>query len=54
MSPVFRPRHFQQRVQALFKVIALDGPLGKVKHHSIRMEFQKCMCTQINFFFVDS
>ena len=33
-------RHFQYSVEMFFKVIALDGPLGKVKYHAICAEFQ--------------
>ena len=40
MNPVFVARHFQYRVEAFFKEIVLDGSLGKVKYHVIRVEFQ--------------
>ena len=40
MNPVILARHFQYRVEVFFKVIVIDGPLGKVKYHAIRVEFQ--------------
>ena len=40
LNPVLLARHFQYRVETFFQVIILDGPLGKVKHHAIRIEFQ--------------
>ena len=40
LNPVFVARHFQYRVELFFKDIVLNGPLGKVKHHVIRVEFQ--------------
>ena len=33
-------RHFQFRVEMLFKEIILDGPVGKTKYYVIRVEFQ--------------
>ena len=33
-------RHFQYRVEMFFKVIVLDGALGKTQYHAIRVEFQ--------------
>ena len=39
-NPVLLARHFQYRVEMFFKVIVIDGPLGKVKYHAIRIEFQ--------------
>ena len=39
-NAVLLARHFQYRVEMFFKVIAIDGPLGKVKYHAIRIEFQ--------------
>ena len=33
-------RQFQYRVDVFFKVIIIDGPLGKSKHYAIRLEFQ--------------
>ena len=32
--------YLQYRAEMLFKVIVVDGPLGKVKYHAIRVEFQ--------------
>ena len=40
MNPVLLARHFQYRVELFFKVIVINGPLGKVKYHAIRVEFQ--------------
>lgn len=39
-NPVLLARHFQYRVEVFFKEIIVDGPLGKVKYHAIRVEFQ--------------
>ena len=39
-NPVLAARHFQYIVQMFFKVIALDGPLGKTHYYAIRVEFQ--------------
>ena len=39
-NPVLLARHFQYRVETFFKEIISDGPLGKVKYHAIRVEFQ--------------
>ena len=40
MNPVLLGRHFQYRVDLFFKVIVINGPLGKVKYHATRVEFQ--------------
>ena len=40
MNLVLLARHFQYRVEVFFKVIVINGPLGKVKYHAIRVEFQ--------------
>ena len=40
LNPVVLARHFQYRVEVFLKVIIIDGPLGKVKYHAIRVEFQ--------------
>ena len=40
LNPVVLARHFQYRVETFFKVIVLNGPLEKVKCHTIRVEFQ--------------
>ena len=40
MNPVLLARHFQYRVELFFKVIVINGPLGKVKCHAARVEFQ--------------
>ena len=40
MNPVLVVRHFQYRVEVLFKEILVDGPLGKIKYYVIRFEFQ--------------
>ena len=39
-NPVLLARHFQYRVEVFFTEIIIDGPLGKVKYHAIRVEFQ--------------
>ena len=39
-NQVLLAAHFQYRVEMFFKVIVIDIPLGKVKYHAIRMEFQ--------------
>ena len=39
-NPVLVARHFQYRVEIFFKVIVLDGPLGKTRYYAIRVEFQ--------------
>ena len=39
-NPVLVARHFQYRVEIFFKVIVLDGPLGKTSYYAIRVEFQ--------------
>ena len=40
MNPVLLAKHFQYRVEVFFKEIVVDGPLGKVTYHAIRVEFQ--------------
>ena len=39
-SPVQVAIHFQYRVEIFFKEIIVDGSLGKVTYHGIRVEFQ--------------
>ena len=39
-NPVIVARHFQYRVELSFRVIVLDGLLGKTNYHAIRVEFQ--------------
>ena len=39
-NPVLVARHFQYRVEMFFKIIVLDGPLGKTQYYVIRVEFQ--------------
>ena len=41
-NAVLLARHFQHRVEIFFKEILIirDGPLGKVKYYTIRVEFQ--------------
>ena len=39
-NPVLLARHFQYRVEAFFKEIVVNGPLGKVTYYVIRVEFQ--------------
>ena len=40
LNPVLLACHFQYRVEAFFKVIVVDDPLGKIKNHAIRVELQ--------------
>ena len=39
-NPVLLARHFQYRVEVFYKEIVINGPLGKLKYHVIRIEFQ--------------
>ena len=39
-NPVLVARHFQFRVETFFKIIVVNGPLGKVNYYAIRVEFQ--------------
>ena len=39
-NPVYAARHFQYRVEVLFKETVVDGLLGKVIYHGIRIKFQ--------------
>ena len=39
-NPVIVARHFQYRVELLFKVFIIDGSLGKSKYYAIRVKFQ--------------
>ena len=39
-NPALLERHFQYRVDVFLKKIVSDGPLGKIKHYAIRVEFQ--------------
>ena len=39
-NPALLARHFQYRVEVFFKEIVSDGPLDKIKHYAIRVEFQ--------------
>ena len=39
-NPVLVSRPFQYIVEIFFKVIVLDGPLGKKSYYAIRVEFQ--------------
>ena len=40
-NPVLVARHFQYRVEVLFKEIILDGPLGKTKYYLYALNFKK-------------
>ena len=40
LNPVVLARHFQYKVEVFFEVNIIAGPLGKVKYHAIRVEFQ--------------
>ena len=50
LNPVVLARHFQYRVEVFFKVIIIDDPLGKVKYHAVRVEFQVRGSPHINSF----
>ena len=39
-NPVLVAKHFQYRVEFFFKLLIIDGPLGKSKHYANRVEFQ--------------
>ena len=39
-TPVLVARYFQYRVEMIFKVIVLDGALGKAQYYAIQAEFQ--------------
>ena len=39
-NPVVVARDFQYRVEIFFKMIVLDGPLGKTGYYAICVEFQ--------------
>ena len=39
-NSVLLASHFQYGVEVFFKEIVSDGPLGKIEHYSIRVEFQ--------------
>ena len=39
-KPVIVARYFQYRLELFFKVIVLDGPLGKTNYHTIIVDFQ--------------
>ena len=34
-NPVFVARHFQNRIEMFFKIIVLDGSLGKTQYYAI-------------------
>ena len=38
-NPVLVARYFQYRVEMIFKVIVLDGALGKAQYYAIQAEF---------------
>ena len=40
LNPMLLVCHFQYCVETFFKVTAIDGSLGKVKYHAIRIAFQ--------------
>lgn len=40
LHPVLLARRFQYRVEQIFRIIVLDGPMHKVKYQAIRIEFQ--------------
>ena len=39
-NPVLMARHFQYRIEIFVKEIIVDGPLGKVTYHEIRVNFK--------------
>ena len=39
-NPILVVRHFQYRAEMFFKVIVLDGPLGKTRYYAFRVEFR--------------
>ena len=39
-NPVLVAKYFQYRVEVFFKGIIVDGPLGKTKYYTTRVEFQ--------------
>ena len=41
VHPVHVARHFQYKVEAFFKYLILDGPLGKTKYYAIHIGFQE-------------
>ena len=49
-NPVLLAKHFQHRVEMFLKVIVIDGPLGKLKYHAIRIEFQVCGSPHVHSF----
>ena len=53
LNPVLLARHFQYKVEVFFQVIVLNGSLGKVKYHAIRVEFQVRASPHIHSFFMD-
>ena len=46
LNPALLASHFQ----VFFKVIVVDGPLGKVKYHAIRVDFQLRLSPDIHSF----
>ena len=51
MNPVLLARtELKYRVEVFFKVIVLNGPLGKVKYYAIRVEFQVRRSSDIHSF----
>ena len=40
LNPVLLARHFQKRVENFFQTIVINGLLGKVHYHAIRIKFQ--------------
>lgn len=50
LNTVLLARHFQYKVEALFQVIALHGPLGKGKYHALCIEFQVCGSSHVHSF----
>ena len=49
-NPALVARHFQYRVEMFFRIIVLDGPLGKTQYYAILVEFQARGGPHINSF----
>ena len=41
-NPFLVARYLQYRVELLFKLIVIDGPLGKSRYYATRVDFQIC------------
>ena len=43
-------KHFQNKLQVFFKLIALDGSLVKIKYYALRIEFDGRRSPHVNAF----